>query len=251
MPKFFVKTENIIENRTIIIDKDVNHIKKVLRMKQGDTLQICNQETGQNYKCSITKLDEDKIECEIQSKLASEAEPNLSLTIMQGLPKADKMELIIQKAVELGVTNIIPVKMENCVVKLDNKEAGKKQKRWQTIAEVAAKQCKRDKIPEIENVTNLLQIEKQIPDYDMVLVAYEKEEQVHLKEKIEELKQKEKAKLKIAVLIGPEGGISPQEIAILERAKAQTISLGKRILRTETVAFVMTSILMYELGDLN
>ena len=249
MPKFFVKSENIIDNTVQILGKDVNHIANVLRMKVDDRLIIGNIENGDNFLCQIINL-EDKVTCRIIEKLPSQAEPNISLTIIQGLPKADKMEYIIQKAVELGVTNIIPLRMEHCVVRLNQKEAEKKQIRWQAIAESAAKQCKRDKVPKIEQVQTVKQMAERIGQYDKVLIAYEKEEQAKLKEKLEKLKQSKKEQFKIAVIIGPEGGIAQDEIALLIQKGAEPIYLGKRILRTETASLVISSILMYELGDI-
>ena len=195
-------------------------------------------------------MDNENVICEIFKKIDETSESNICIHIFQGLPKADKMELIIQKCVELGVKEITPVNMERCIVKLDNKSENKKIERWQKISEVASKQSGRDVITKINNINKLEDICNLISKYDILLVAYENENKNSLKQEIEKLKSKNKENLKIGILIGPEGGISREEIEKLLEAEAKTITLGKRILRTETVAFVMTSILQYELGDL-
>lgn len=176
MSKFFVKENQINNDKIHILGEDVNHIANVLRMKKEDEVQICNQETGENYITKIISFSKDKIECEIVKKIIETVESNVDITLFQGIPKFDKMELIIQKNTEVGVKKIVPVLMERTVVKLDEKTANKKIERWQKIAEVAAKQSMRDIIPEIENIIKLQDITKQ--DYDEVLVAYENEEKI-------------------------------------------------------------------------
>ena len=245
MSKFFVKDNQINNNSIDIVGEDVNHIANVLRMKKEDEVQICNQETGENYITKIISFSKDKIECEIVKKIIETVESNVDITLFQGIPKFDKMELIIQKNTEVGVKKIVPVLMERTVVKLDEKTANKKIERWQKIAEVAAKQSMRDIIPEIENIIKLQDITKQ--DYDEVLVAYENEEKNMLKQELKKLQGKDR--YKIAIVIGPEGGISEKEIEILKNMGASFVSLGKRILRTETAGIVMSGNIMYELED--
>lgn len=246
MPKFFVKHENISDEKISIIGEDVNHIKNVLRKNIKDQIEICDSENGQNYKCEIEKIEKENILCSIIKKIEGNSEPNTYVHIYQGLPKADKMELIIQKAVELGVSEITPINMSRCIVKLDGKEQKKKNERWQKISEVAAKQSGRDIIPRINNVCNLNEIAKQCKEYDIILLAYENEKENSLRKEIEVLKQQQKEMLKIAVIIGPEGGIAPEELEKLNKEGAKVITLGDRILRTETVALNVLSILMYE-----
>ena len=245
MSKFFVKENQINNDKIHILGEDVNHIANVLRMKKEVEVQICNQETGENYITKIISFSKDKIECEIVKKIIETVESNVDITLFQGIPKFDKMELIIQKNTEVGVKKIIPVLMERTVVKLDEKTANKKIERWQKIAEVAAKQSMRDIIPEIENIIKLQDITKQ--DYDEVLVAYENEEKNMLKQELKKLQGKDR--YKIAIVIGPEGGISEKEIEILKNMGASFVSLGKRILRTETAGIVMSGNIMYELED--
>lgn len=245
MSKFFVKENQINNDKIHILGEDVNHIANVLRMKKEDEVQICNQETGENYITKIISFSKDEIECEIVKKIIETVESNVDITLLQGIPKFDKMELIIQKNTEVGVKKIVPVLMERTVVKLDEKTANKKIERWQKIAEVAAKQSMRDIIPEIENIIKLQDITKQ--DYDEVLVAYENEEKNMLKQELKKLQGKDR--YKIAIVIGPEGGISEKEIEILKNMGASFVSLGKRILRTETAGIVMSGNIMYELED--
>lgn len=245
MQKFFVKDNQIEDNIVKITSTDVNHITNVLRLKRDDQIQICNEDTSENYITKILEYDKEKIICEIIEKIDSKVETKVDITVYQGLPKADKMELIIQKVTEIGVKTITPVAMERCIVKLDEKEANKKQDRWQKIAEVAAKQSKRDIIPKIENLIKIQKLYDKIKEYDLFIVAYEDEEKLTLKEV---LRQNNNAK-NIAVLIGPEGGIDLKEIENLKQNGAIVVTLGNRILRTETAPIVISSNIIYELEN--
>lgn len=245
MPKFFIENKNVKENK-IIIKNDYNHIKNVLRKNVGDTLEICNKETLENYMCAISKIDTDKIECDIIEKLEENTESNLKITIYQGLPKSEKMELIIQKTVELGAYEFVPLEMKRCVVKL--KDKAKKIERWQKISEVASKQCGRNIIPKVNEVCTIKDLCNKINIYDSVIVAYEDEENYSIKQEIENIKTNKNIS-KVAIVIGPEGGIAPEEIKILKEAGAKIVTLGKRILRTETVPIALTSIIIYELDE--
>jgi 16S rRNA (uracil1498-N3)-methyltransferase len=247
MPKFFVDNNQINNDKAIITGNDFNHIKNVLRMKVGDTFNICDS-NSQNYIVRINNYEKESIECDVIEKCEEQAESNVKVHIYQGLPKADKMELIIQKSVELGVTEIIPVEMKRCVVKLDGKDKIKKIDRWNKISEVAAKQSGRDIIPEVSNVKNLKEIAKELEKFDLVLLCYENEKENYLKGVLNIYKNKLNSKedINIAVIIGPEGGIDISEVEELKNAGAQVVSLGNRILRTETVALSMLSIIMYE-----
>lgn len=250
MPKFFIKENQIQNNQIEITGKDVNHIKNVLRKSIGDELIICNIQSEKDYICKIESLDENCIKCAIKDELETTVESNIKVTIMQGLPKADKMELVIQKAVELGAYEIIPIEMKRSIVKLNGKDATKKIERWQKISEVAAKQCGRNIIPQIKPLINIKNICNLLPKYDIVLVAYENERETTIKQVLKEVKDKYKDKeTKIAIVIGPEGGIADEEVKILKDNGAITITLGKRILRTETVALNVLSVIMYELEN--
>lgn len=248
MPRFFVKTEQIEENRIKIIGEDVKHIKNVLRKKIGDNIEVCNYESQKSYKCEIEQIQEEQIITKIKEEIKSE-ENNVKIDIYQGLPKSDKMELIIQKSIELGVNAIIPVEMKRCVVKLEAKDENKKIQRWQKIAESAAKQSGRSTIPEIKRKVNIQDIIKTIKEYDAVIVAYENEKENKLKNellKIKEIKANEE-KISIAIIIGPEGGLEEKDVEQLKENGAKIVTLGDRILRTETVALNILSIIMYEL----
>lgn len=251
MSKFFVKTEQINNNDIVIIGDDVNHIINVLRMKKTDKVQICNQDTGDNYNAEIVNYSKNEVECKIISKINETTESNVHITLFQGIPKFEKMELIIQKNTEVGIKSIVPVIMERTVVKLDEKIASKKLERWQKIAEIAAKQSMRDIIPQIGNITKLKNIDT--TEFDAVLVAYENEEHNMLKTELQKLERKIKSnnsseqQYNIAIVIGPEGGISEKELVMLAEKNAKFVSLGKRILRTETAGVVMAGNIIYEL----
>lgn len=223
----------------------MNHIKNVLRYQKGEHIEICNSETSKNYLCEINKIEKEEIECNILENLRSNVETDIKVTIFQGLPKADKMEYIIQKSVELGVYDITPVEMKRCIVKLNEKDKEKKIQRWQKIAEVAAKQCKRDIIPKINNITNVKLICNIIQNYDIILVAYEKEKERTLKSELKKIKEYNQKN--IGIIIGPEGGLDEDDVKLLEESGAKVITLGNRILRTETVALNVLSNIMYEL----
>ena len=251
MPKFFIETENLKENEEIwLTGSDVNHIKNVLRKKVDDKINICNSDTQKNYECIIQNIEENKIICKIISETKSMSESSLNITIFQGLPKSDKMELIIQKSTELGVKTIVPVITKRTVIKLKDKDKQNKVDRWRKIAEVAAKQSGRDIIPTIENIINIADIK--FDEFDKIFVLYENEEKISIKDEIEQLKNDNKEELNIGIVIGPEGGFAESEIEQLRlNQNVSVVTLGKRILRTETVALVVSGILMYELGDLN
>ena len=247
MPKFFVTTNQIEGKKISIQNEDVNHIKNVLRAKIDDTIEICDSITSKNYICKIEEIEEKNICCHIVEEIESNVEPHIHVSIFQGLPKADKMEWVIQKSVELGVYDITPVEMKRCVVKLNEKDKIKKIQRWQKISEGAAKQSGRDRIPTIHSIINVSTLCDRIKEFDLVLVAYENEKVNTLKQELKKIKQTNKEELKIAIVIGPEGGIDSEEIARFEEHQAKIITLGNRILRTETVALNMLSIIMYEL----
>lgn len=247
MQKFFVNNNQIENEKIKIIGSDVKHIANVLRMKRGDVLQIGNKDNLETYLAEIEEIKKDEIILNKKENIEVTTESNIEISLFQGLPKADKMEWIIQKTTEIGISNIIPVDMVRCVVKLDEKEAKKKIQRWQTIAEVAAKQSKRDKIPEIEEKIKLKEIINKISEYDRFLVAYEEENNNSLKEELKRIQKNDK--YKIGILVGPEGGISEEEIDLLKNNGAKIITLGKRILRTETAPIVLTSNIIYELEN--
>lgn len=244
MPKFFVKTNQIEENKIKIIGEDVKHINQVLRAKIGEELTICNLDTTLNYITTISQITPEYVMCDIQDCVKSFVESNVQVTIFQGLPKADKMEYIIQKNTELGAKQIVPVEMVRCVVKLDSKKEGKKIERWQKIAESAAKQSGRDLIPTVEMPIDINNLCEKIKEFDAVILAYEEEKENTLKNELKKLD--ETKDLKIGIIIGPEGGIDKTEVEKLAKAGAKVVTLGKRILRTETASITIMSNIVYE-----
>lgn len=249
MPKFFVPTDQIKEETILIQNEDVNHIKNVLRSKINDKIDICDYNTSKNYICEIVKIEDKKIECKIIKKVESNVESKIKVSIFQGLPKADKMELVIQKSVELGAFDITPIEMKRCVVKLNEKDKTRKIQRWQKISETAGKQSGRDIIPQINNIINVKKLCEKFGEYDLILVAYENEKENTLKQELKKIKNIKKEEIKIAIIIGPEGGIDNEEIEQFKSYNTKIITLGNRILRTETVALNMLSIIMYELDS--
>lgn len=241
MPKFFVEPHQIKENLIQVIGEDAKHIKTVLRSREGEEITLCDG-LGTDYFCRIASLEEG-VTVEILSSEPCRSEPKTKITLYQGLPKADKMELIIQKCVELGVDRIVAVSAERCIAKLDKKEE-KKLERWQKIAEAAAKQSGRGKIPEIApKVLRFSQALAEAKTLAGAIIPYEKEENRGLRSFVEGFSGEE-----IGVFIGPEGGFAEEEIQAAMDAGILPVTLGKRILRTETAGMTTIAILLYELG---
>lgn len=232
MPRFFVENDNIKDNIITLYGDDARHISRVLRSKPGDMLTVCDG-TGNDYEAEITEISEDNIKLEIKKTTFTESEPMVKITLFQGLPKGEKMELIIQKCVELGVFSIIPVNTERCIVKLDAKKEKKKIERWQKISESAAKQSGRGIIPEIGNVITFSEALKKAADMDMAMIPYELEQDRGIKAFLDEYKKFENKKT-LGIFIGPEGGFSAEEIEKAVSSGVVPVTLGKRILRTET-----------------
>lgn len=243
MYQFFVEEDQIADKFVTITGTDVNHIKNVLRMKCGEKVRISSKE-GKSVYCSICEIGDSSVCAEILKEDEQGTELPCKIYLFQGLPKSDKMELIIQKAVELGAYEVIPVAMKNCVVKLDEKKASARVKRWQGIAESAAKQSKRSIIPEVKEPMSYKAAVAYAESMDVRLVPYENERgMAATKEAMEAIHPGES----IGIFIGPEGGFAPEEIEIAQNKNMKLISLGKRILRTETAGLATLSILVYQL----
>lgn len=239
MHNFFVAPENRQENRFLITDKDFNHIKNVLRMSEGEEFFVSCE--GQSHLCKISGFMGEGVVAEIIEENCNNTELPLEIYLFQGLPKSDKMELIIQKAVELGVYSIIPCEMNRCVVKLEEKKKKSKVERWQAISESAAKQSKRNAVPEILDVMSFKNALEMAKGLDLILVPYENARgMVATKEALGKIQKGSK----VGIFIGPEGGFEQSEIENAENAGASTISLGERILRTETAAITAVSMCM-------
>ena len=235
MHRFF--TEEIQSNTAVVRGDDVRHITKVLRLRAGDRVQLCD---GRGHECEavIASASPDAVAFDTEAWHTSESEPNAKITLFQCLPKAGKMETIIQKCVELGITSFVPVQSERCVVVLKPPYEGRIE-RWQRVSEEAAKQSRRGVIPQVALPVSLDKLD--FSGFDTVLAAYENERAVTLKTAL-----RASCGTRIAIVIGPEGGFSDAEIETLVQTGAQSVSLGKRILRTETAGMAMLAQILYE-----
>ena len=239
MFNFFAKEENRQGDFFHLTGPDCNHIKNVLRMKKGDTFLVSCE--GKSHLCSLSECEHDFAVAEIIDEDFQDTELPVKLYLFQGLPKGDKMELIIQKAVELGVYKIIPVEMNRCVVKLDAKKKTTKTARWQAIAESAAKQSKRTLIPEIETPVSYSEAIRKAAELDLFLVPYESKRGMEDTKEALSLMKKGSS---VGILIGPEGGFEEYEVEKAFAAGGRVVSLGQRILRTETAAITAVGMCM-------
>lgn len=247
MYRFFIEPEQVTGNQIEIVGGDVNHIRNVLRLKSGTEVTISDGQ-GKDYYCIIGEIQKDSVMLDIQYSCDSAYELSKKIVLFQGLPKKDKMEWIIQKSVELGVHRIVPVKMKRTIVKLDDKGAVKKQVRWQSISASAAKQSKRSIVPEVSLPVSFTEMKKQLSEMDLMLVPYENAEGMKFaREVLSSLDKYDK----IGIVIGPEGGFDDDEIESLREMEATVISLGKRILRTETAGLAILSNLMIQIEEGN
>ena len=244
MHLFFVEEPAMGENSITITGGDVNHIKNVLRMAVGDKICVINGQNNKEYYCEITAVGNDAVDTRICEIRESDQELGNEVVLFQGLPKSDKMELIIQKAVELGVHTIVPVSTDRTVVKLDAKKEANKRKRWMSISESAAKQSGRLRIPEVTPVVSYREALEMAKKMDVRLIPYELAEGM---EKTRELMSSIQPGQSVAVFIGPEGGFESSEIEKAMEIGAWPITLGKRILRTETAGLVTLAMLVYNL----
>lgn len=250
MYHFFVNPSQICDMRVIITGDDVNHIKNVIRLKVGDEISISNGEDDRDYRCQIEEITETQVVCKLRFIKEDGVELPAKVYLFQGLPKGDKMEFIIQKTVELGVHELIPVAMKRCVVKLDEKKAKSKIARWQTIAEAAAKQSKRAAIPQVKEVMTYRQALEYAKEMDVKLVPYEMENILDNASGMagtKKLMESLHAGQRIAVFIGPEGGFEQDEIDAAISLGMNPVTLGKRILRTETAGMTIMAWIMYQL----
>lgn len=245
MPKFFVAKEKINGDIITIDTEDVAHIRRVLRLDKGDIITVCDS-VAIDYSAEITEISDKAVTCRVLSKEKNNAESNISVTLFQALPKATKMELIIQKNTELGVVRIVPCSLSRCVVKLDGKDARKKCERWQKIADEAAKQSGRGILPEVSDVLSFKEAVAEMKKADLCFVPYESADDITLKSVLKNSSAKT-----VSFMIGPEGGFSPEEAEYLKNEDVPLVTLGKRILRTETAGMAVLSMIMYEIGDIN
>ncbi|MCM1157089.1 MAG: 16S rRNA (uracil(1498)-N(3))-methyltransferase [Bacteroidales bacterium] len=243
MYRFFVSSEQFNTDGVVITGEDYHHIRNVLRMKAGEEILVCDG-GEREYRCQITGYaDGDSlVEAKIVDILGNARELPSRITLFQGYPKGDKMETIVQKAVELGAARIVPVEMKRCVVKLDAKKADKKLQRLNAVACSAAKQSKRGRIPEVTGVMSLEDACSLAQDLDYILLPYENADNINESKKVIENAM---GKRNIGVFIGPEGGFEPSEVDMIRKIGGKTLTLGHRILRTETAGIAVLSLLMF------
>lgn len=240
MHRFFIAQNAVEGSKAVITGEDVQHIAKVLRLRSGDAVMLCDGMKTE-YAAVVERVEKESVLLQITETKPSAAEPETEITLYQGLPKAGKLETIIQKCVELGVHKVIPFDAERSVVKLSEKDFAKKLPRYQRVAYEAAKQSRRGIIPEVGGLIKLPK--EDISRYDLVLLAYEEERGMTLKQA---LSNRADAK-RIALIVGPEGGFAPEETEMLTERGAVSVSLGPRILRTETAGMAMLAMALYEL----
>lgn len=244
MNRFFVNSEQIKEDEIMILGSDVKHIKDVLRLKKGEEIEVACE--GNTYIGEILELSKLEIRLKIVNKFDGENEPSTEIILYQGLAKGSKMDVILQKCTELGVSEFYPLETGRAVVKIKNeKKANSKVDRWQEIVDQAAKQSKRDIIPRVNEILPFKEMIKLLDKEKDIIVPYEDEKQKSIKTILKSIKQN-----RIHLIIGPEGGFEFSEIEMLKEIGANIVSLGPRILRTETAGLVASTMIFYELGDL-
>lgn len=245
MARFFVSPDQVKSGYITISGPDVRHITRVLRMGAGDIITVLDG-AGRAYEARIENASWDQVRCEVLEQGQAGGEPPVRLTLVQGIAKGDKMDMVVQKCTELGVTSIIPVVCQYSVVKMTAKKAADRRDRWQRIAVEAAKQCRRSVVPRVTTPTTWLEALEDIPERAVALMPYEGETE----QKIRDLLRKLNAPTEIFIFIGPEGGIHPEELEQARWRGVIPVTLGPRILRTETAGLAASAMVLYEWGDL-
>lgn len=246
MHKFFILKENIHGDNCIIEGEDVKHIYKVLRLESGDKINI-NDGEGTEYLGEVQDVNKKEVKVKLLEKVELNNESNLKVHLYQGMPKSAKMDLIVQKCTELGISKITPIFTERVVVRSELSEF-KKVDRWNRIALEACKQSKRSLIPIINTPIEFEELLQDLKEYDLIIVPYENAQGQGIRYVVNEVRNKEIKD--VAIIVGPEGGFEESEIQSFKDLGAYIVTLGPRILRTETAGFTALSLLMYELGDL-
>lgn len=252
MRRFFVEEKDIKGNQVTIKGNEARHIAQVLRLKEKDRMKVFTGE-GREYLTEIIQVGKKEVIGNILKEIELNTEPSVSITLIQGLPKKDKMDFIVQKATELGVKKVIPVFTQRTIVKLDREKARPRQIRWQRIAKEAAKQSGRAVVPKVDEITTFIQSLDIINKEGLNLIPWEEEESTSLKEVLRPITagtRQSRVGSPITVFIGPEGGFTPEEVGAAKERGAVPVSLGPRLLRTETAAMATLAMILYELGDL-
>jgi 16S rRNA (uracil1498-N3)-methyltransferase len=247
LPRFFVSADNIKGNSVLIDEEQTRHIEKVLRLKSGDIVKVFDG-NGNEYQVRLQEKKQKILQAEILAQETTAEDLAINLTLVQGIARSEKMDFIIQKAVELGVRSIIPLQSEHSVARFDKEKEGKKVKRWQKIAQEACKQCGRNHIPEVKPILDFPALMAQIGDKP-ALLCYEQEREAYFRTLLRE--QRENFCTRgLFLIIGPEGGFSPAEVETARRQGCFIAGLGPRTLRTETASLLACGIIMYEYGEL-
>lgn len=247
MQTFYIDKKDVEHQQIRVTGEVCHHITRVLRMRVGESLRFSDNE-NYYYEGTITAMDRDAVEVAVEDYYTIDDEPQPAVTLIQCLPRGDKMDQILQKATELGVTAVIPVESENSQVRLKQK-AAEKQSRWQKIAASAAEQCGRGRIPTVKMPCGLKEAIAALEEDTAILFCYEREENNGFRQTLERLKKEDRGNRSIALVIGPEGGFSPGEAAFILAAGGEAVTMGKRILRTETAGPAALAVLMYEFGE--
>ena len=245
MPRFFVAPEKIKNGFVYIVGQDAIHISKVLRLGEGEQILVLDG-CGNSYQAVIKNAGREQVVCAVTGELPPASPSGPRLTLIQGLPKGEKMDLIVEKSTELGVSRVIPLVCERAVVKLEGDKPYRRRERWQRIAREASKQCRRPDIPEIDLPAGWEQVLPGLDRRAVALMPWEEENVVTLKSFLRENTPQEQ----ICVFIGPEGGFAPGEVGRARAHGVRTVTLGPRILRTETAGLAVLAMVMYQWGDL-
>lgn len=248
MHRFFVSGENIRGSRVVFDPGEARHIERVLRLGAGDIVTVFDG-SGVEFQVRLNGDGDHRLTGEVIGKEVKDRETAVSLYLVQGLSKGDKMDTIIQKAVEIGIKGVYPLACERSVVRLEGDKAGKRVERWQEIAVEACKQCRRNVVPEIKTITEFARLWPEI-DGPKTIMLYENEEAFKLGDYLKQLEGHPNTEREIFLLVGPEGGFSPEEVTQARKYGCSTVTLGPRILRTETAGIAAASIILYHLGDL-
>lgn len=241
MANFYITKDDIEDNMAVIKGEEAQHISRVLRMKKGDKVTLCDGE-GMFYDATLTDFEDKTVTAEITSQYVAPTEPKVQLTVFQGVPKNPKLETIIQKLTEIGAVRLVPMDTRRAVAKLDKSA---KVDRLRKIAQEAAKQSKRGIVPEVLDAVPFKKAVEMAAKADLALIPYEEESEISIKKALAG-----KTPETVSVMIGPEGGFDEDEILLAKEAGVQSVTLGKRILRTETAPLTVASIVLYELGEM-
>lgn len=245
MQRYFVQPDAVQDGQVAITGDDVKHIVRVMRMEVGEEVIVCDG-LGHAFRVELTELGDGMVHGRIVEELTQSPEARVKVTLAQGLPKGDKMELIVQKGTEVGIARFLPVDMARCIVQYDAKKEQKRRERWQKIAKEAAEQAHRNLVPSIGEPMSYKQLMSSLDGFDLVVVPYEGEKARGLREVLAAHPEAEH----ICVLIGPEGGIADSEIEIALARGAHPVTLGPRILRTETAGLVAATCIYYHFGEM-